>query len=382
VLHLWGDSPYAQGVAYGSLLQHEITTIYSELDQWVNSELRKVKNLSPTIMKWLDDHGVPFLLNMTVALTKPYTPPRYIDMIQGIADATGLPAWRVWSVVLIPQAIQAACSMAGMWGSALPTDSAAALIQLRALDWDTSGPFQQFPLLTTYHIDSTYPGGGHTFSSLGWAGLIGTLTGMSSAGIGISEKVFAKYPITSDTWVGKPWHFMLEDVLLYATDSDDALSAIGSANRTAGIFIGVGQATGSETSFRALQTTDKWLKIWNDINFPAYPPAHPLLQNTVFISKSEQPDMNPCMGSIMSTYHGTYTPQIVAQYITALEQTGDMHIAIMSFNGHDSTRGPNEMWIANAGISPNASTPGTPAYTRDFTVINMDELWAWTPAQL
>ena len=297
VLHLWGDNPYDQGVAYGTLLKSQITTLYSELNQWVESELNKV-NLSPEIKAWIEDHGVPFLLNMTAQLTAPYTPPRYTQMIAGIASAIDMPAWRVASFVMIPQAIQASCSMAGMWADALPADTTAALLQLRALDWDTSGPFQQFPLLTTYHIDSGYPGGGHTFSSLGWTGLIGTLTGMSSAGIGISEKVFAKYPLYKDTWVGKPWHFMLEDVLLYAQDSDEALSAIASANRTAGIFIGVGQATGAETNFRALQTTDKFMNVWNAINFPAYPPAHPLLSNTVFLNKHEQPSNELCMGAL------------------------------------------------------------------------------------
>lgn len=303
-------------------------------------------------------------------------------MIAGIASAIDMPAWRVASFVMIPQAIQASCSMAGMWADALPADTTAALLQLRALDWDTSGPFQQFPLLTTYHIDSGYPGGGHTFSSLGWTGLIGTLTGMSSAGIGISEKVFAKYPLYKDTWVGKPWHFMLEDVLLYAQDSDEALSAIASANRTAGIFIGVGQATGAETNFRALQTTDKFMNVWNAINFPAYPPAHPLLSNTVFLNKHEQPSNELCMGALMSKYHGSYTAQIVAQYIAPMEQTGDMHLAVMAFNGKDASLGPNEMWIANAAPAPSANVTGTPAYTRPFTVLNMDDLWAWTPAQI
>ena len=40
------------------------------------------------------------------------------------------------------------CSMIGAWG---PASAGGGLLQLRALDWDTDGPFQAFPLLIVRH---------------------------------------------------------------------------------------------------------------------------------------------------------------------------------------------------------------------------------------
>ena len=60
------------------------------------------------------------------------------------------------------------------------------LYQLRSLDWNTNGPFQEFPALFVYHPEA---GNGHAFSSLSWAGFLGTLTGFSEAGVGLSQKV-------------------------------------------------------------------------------------------------------------------------------------------------------------------------------------------------
>ena len=45
-------------------------------------------------------------------------------------------------------------------------------MQLRALDWDTSGPLQNAPAVVVYH-----PEDGNAFANVGWAGWIATITG-------------------------------------------------------------------------------------------------------------------------------------------------------------------------------------------------------------
>lgn len=86
---------------------------------------------------------------------------------------------------MLPELIKAQCSIVGAWGSATASGS---LVQLRALDWDTDGPFQQYPVLATFH-----PTGGYAHTTLGWAGLVGAITGFSSSGMAISEKVWDAY---------------------------------------------------------------------------------------------------------------------------------------------------------------------------------------------
>ena len=63
------------------------------------------------------------------------------------------------------------------------------LVQLRALDWNMNGPFQTAPIVTVYHPIPSPGNGGHPFANIGFLGLIGSITGYSSAPVGICEKV-------------------------------------------------------------------------------------------------------------------------------------------------------------------------------------------------
>jgi hypothetical protein len=54
--------------------------------------------------------------------------------------------------------------------------------QLRALDFDTTGPFKDFPQVTVYH-----PSQGNAWAQVGWPGNIGVLTGFSEQSLAISE---------------------------------------------------------------------------------------------------------------------------------------------------------------------------------------------------
>ncbi len=57
-----------------------------------------------------------------------------------------------------------------------------------------------------FHPSAGY---GHTYSTMGWTGLIGAITGYSSAEIAISEKVWLHYSGKS-TMAGIPATFLLE----------------------------------------------------------------------------------------------------------------------------------------------------------------------------
>lgn len=54
--------------------------------------------------------------------------------------------------------------------------------QLRALDFDTTGPFKDFPQVTVYH-----PSEGHAYAQVGWPGNVGVLSGFSDQQLAISE---------------------------------------------------------------------------------------------------------------------------------------------------------------------------------------------------
>ena len=62
-------------------------------------------------------------------------------LIRGMADATGVHATRITQVHMIGELTKGSCSMFGAHSSATPDGN---LLQLRALDWDTDGPFKEF----------------------------------------------------------------------------------------------------------------------------------------------------------------------------------------------------------------------------------------------
>jgi len=58
---------------------------------------------------------------------------------------------------------------------------------LRALDWEEHSPISTWPIAAVYH--STEPGS-VPFANIAWAGFLGSLTGYSSAKIGLGERLW------------------------------------------------------------------------------------------------------------------------------------------------------------------------------------------------
>jgi len=51
------------------------------------------------------------------------------------------------------------------------------------LDWEEHAPISKFPMITVYHPTEA---GSVPFANIAWAGFFGSLTGYSSAKIGVS----------------------------------------------------------------------------------------------------------------------------------------------------------------------------------------------------
>jgi len=175
------------------------------------------------------------LLDLNYFITKKYTPKRWEDEFKGIAKGSGIPASHWRRINLIPELLKASCSIGGWWGPATATGQ---LLQLRALDWESHAPISKFPMIAVYH--STEPGS-VPFANIAWAGFVGSLTGYSSAKIGVSERLRGG---ASDTMTrfGKPWTFALRDVLQFSHNIDDALNNLNTTDRTCSIYLGIGSS--------------------------------------------------------------------------------------------------------------------------------------------
>ena len=124
-------------------------------------------------------------------------------------------------------------------------------------------------------------------------------------------------------------------------------------------------------------------------NFPSYP-NHDLFEGLVFIDKHTQPSSDPCLNTLLHKYYGNIDPMVTLQYITAVFQTGNMHIAIYDFENslmYVAPRVPStflvflfifmcfcDRFVSNA-LPPNATGYISNAYDNTFIRLNMTELW-------
>ena len=189
VLHLFG-SVYETHFAYGQLMSAEIAQLAPQsleyLFQQVNSSM-DLSWLTPAVREAILEWGVDLALDYTWNATMNFTPPHWVDALSGLAAGSGVDLATLRRVAMIAEWTRASCSIVGAWGAATPTG---ALTQLRALDWDTDGPFQKFPVVAVFHPPA---GQGFAFATLGWAGMLGAITGVSSSGLALSEKVWDAY---------------------------------------------------------------------------------------------------------------------------------------------------------------------------------------------
>jgi hypothetical protein len=152
--------------------------------------------------------------------------------------------WLTRSVVVL--VCRGACSIIGAWGKAVPEN----LLQLRALDWDTNGPFRDYSQVTVYHPDPTNSTQGHSWVNIGFTGFLGSLTGISSQQLAISE-IGVSYPDSSFgntrpdgsqgpiPIAGYPFIWLLRDILKFDVTIDDAANRMINTKRMGAVCVGV-----------------------------------------------------------------------------------------------------------------------------------------------
>jgi len=302
-------------------------------------------------------------------------------MAHAIEDTIGFERDHVLKLALFPELIKMGCSMYGAWNDA--TADGTELLQLRALDWDSDSPAQQFPAVINYHptADAGTNETLHSYSVVGWVGLLGAVSGYSSAGMALSEKVWDSYD-SLENIVGIPATFLLEDILRHDLDTDQSLARIASANRTCSIFIGLGDEFNNE--FKVIQYGYEHVHIWNWRTGPTYE-NHDRFKDLVFVDKHVQPSGHPCLNDLMHQLYGSLDAMSTV-YVTSAFETGDTHIAIYDFNA-------KEMYVANAAPTNASSIAAThgevaaakalkdnKAYNQPFVRFDMNWMWNSTLA--
>lgn len=246
--------PEAQGWSEevdGALVVHLKGTPYEmgyQRGYFAGDKVRLNLDLFDGLLKLAEQEvGLPriaanLLLDITYALCSPYIPDRYKREMEGMADASGCDLKVIRRGHVISVLTERGCSAFAVWGRATADG---ALFHGRNFDWITSAGLEDTAVLALYEPEDLQP-----FASVGYAGVIGTLSGLNMSGISISQ-IGA---ITKDTsFRGLPLEFVLRRLLEECETLEDAAELMHSVKHTVGYNYVV--ADGDEPMARAFETT-------------------------------------------------------------------------------------------------------------------------------
>jgi len=365
VVHLWG-SAYDMGYAQGTLKKNQLIAFMNQAWSYLETEIDQYISFLP---KWLQDQiatlGLDAALDWTYYMSEPFTPPYFYEEMHGLADSTGVDYNTIVRVHMIAGLTEGACSMLGAWGKALDPSFTGKVLQLRALDWDMSGPFRDYPQVTVYHPNNDQ---GHPFANVGMTGFIGGLTGLSATQLGISE-IGASYPDSSfgtESRIGLPFIFLLRDILQWDQTVDDATNRMVNTRRTCNLILGVGDGKlgymhGYEYSYSVLDVFD------DDNMRPDNDTWHPKMDSIVYWGMDwDCPSYNLVLSQQIAKYYGKLNAQVAMQYISSVQMSGDNHLAF-----YDLTN--LQLYVSFA--APHAVGGKPEAYNRQYTHFDAKSLF-------
>lgn len=377
LVHLYG-SPYAMGFAHATLLQSTMLEFMNGVWAYLELQVAEALNatgksiLKPWFVKLVADKGLDWALNLTCAATRPWTGEYFFQELQGMADA--LPTFqggyqRILYIHMLGELTKGSCSMYGAWGAATAS-TGSPLLQLRALDWDVDGPFKNFPQITVYHILPS-DDNGHSFANIGWTGWIGSITGISSSQMAISE-IGVSFPDASfgkESREGVPFTFILRDILQFDQDLEAAEEHLTSAKRTCYLLFGVGD--GKTKEFRGVQYSSSVANFYTDTNLQPLESWHPRITDIVYWGMDWLcPGYSTVLARQLNAAYGKITPEVTISNITAIAQTGDLHVAI-----YDLTN----MILYTANAKKDSASGPINAYDRTFLRLDMNAVFSVLP---
>ena len=159
--------------------------------------------------------------------------------------------------------------------------------QLRALDFDTDGPFKEYSQITVYHPSDA----GHAYAQVSWPANVGSLSGFSQKQLAISE-IGVSYPDESfgqgvsmhlppEKVAGEPWMFILRDILQFSESLEQARDKITYSNRTCNLILGIGD--GKENRINGVEFSGVVANFYADTDLiPVNDTWHKQIENVVY----------------------------------------------------------------------------------------------------
>lgn len=372
LVHVYGTA-YEMGYAQGALLGDELKEFLPKLFTYLETQVFKNSSTNP-YEAWVARIGINLALDLSYEATKKYTPSYVMEEIYGISNATGISADKIRRMQWIGELTRGSCSMYGAWGNATMQSRQGRLLQLRALDWDTDGPFKDYASVVVYHPTPESSSAGHAFANVGFIGWMASVTGMSSQPLAVSE-IGVSYPDKSfgpERYLapGYPFGFVIRDVLQFDQSLTDAIDRITGAKRTCDLILGVGD--GKSNSFRGFRYSPDSALVMDDANLLPLEDWHPRIPSVVYwgmdwICEND----NRMLSHQLNAYYGNISVHNTIRNMLPYVQTGNLHIAIYDHSAMT-------MHLAFAADST-YSGPLMNAYQRQYVRLDMARLFDLPP---
>ncbi|MEW6238696.1 MAG: C45 family peptidase [Candidatus Omnitrophota bacterium] len=341
ILHLWG-APREMGRAYGAMMKEDIANYTALVLGLMSQEIE----------------GGAEKIDQVYELAKSYIPEEIIEELQGLAEGSGVDFKQLLRVNLIGDASEWHCSLFGAWGAA--TASTGSLLQLRALDYAVRAEIQKYPLITVYH-----PEKGHAFANIGWVGMIGVVTGMSSAQMAVSE-IGDDYDQANDSFEAMPFVYLLRNIMQYDESLEQAIERMRSTKRNTSLMYAVGD--GKKGEARAFQTSHTLCNVYDPQNLEPLTDSHPRIDDIVYWGMSwNVPAFDKPLHDMLVKNYGKLTGETTIHEILPTVRTGNLQVAV-----YDLTR--MILWTANAASKGEAGP--LEAYKRAYVKLDMNKVFS------
>jgi hypothetical protein len=251
-------SPEEMGTAHGQLRAGEIHVMREKImlvaagymlgrDDWFFTRIEEVMNR-----------------------TAPFTPERFYTECDAMSAAAGLPAAAGRQINFFPEMFH--CSGAAVRGAA---SAGGQVVHARVLDYMRDIDLQRCAQLTVF-----LPEGRHGWISLGYAGLVGTVTAMNDQGLAMGQMGGDGY----GKWDGLPMALLMRRVMEECATVEEALALLKSVPLTCDYYYVLSDKQRDLAAVTAI--AGEPLRIFGPgEQDPALPPVPP---DAVYISKGER----------------------------------------------------------------------------------------------
>lgn len=282
------------------------------------------------------------IIDEAIERTRPFTPERFYEEIDAMADAVGLEERDVRRLNNFPELFH--CSGVAVRGKASKDGR---VLHVRVLDYMRDIGLQQNSTIIVY-----LPADRNAWLSVSYSGFVGTVTAMNEKGLAIGEMGGAG----EGKWDGLPMAFMMRRVMEECSTVEEAVALMKSTPLTCDYYYVLSDASGAMVAVEAIaESENPVLTLAPGEENPRLPGA---LEDVVYVSGGDRAQK---LYERLRENYGRID-------VETLQDIVRRPVAMKS-NLHDAIFAPEtlEVWHAEAGTT-------TPACDEPYSHIRLSEI--------